>query len=420
MKNKKIYGLVLALVLSVLGSMAPIQQLSQLPSHIYLFEKQQTTYDLMSPFAVECDGGESLSVFLESYAPGDNSYSIKSIKEGTQNVRITVGALTLKTITVNVIREKTLIPGGKAVGIAMRAEGALVVSGDEIRTSDGKKVCPAKEGGLRPGDVIKRINGVEIQSAEHLIELINTGNGQTIEVIFEREGRQKRTLVKPVLDADTGKYRFGIWVKDSSVGIGTLTYYDPATGMYASLGHPICDAETGAVMSVRNGELLPCSIIDVVRGAVGAPGEIKGIFNSFLPAMGTILLNCEFGLYGKSYQAITSSVYPEGLPIGSRYSVHTGPCTIITSVDAFGEKEYAAEIVSLTRQESQASKSMVIRVTDARLLDKTGGIVQGMSGSPVIQDGHIIGAVTHVFVNDPTQGYAVYIDWMLPQTGSVE
>ena len=221
------------------------------------------------------------------------------------------------------------------------------------------------------------------------------------------------TTMTPRLDQATGTARMGAWVRDSTAGVGTLSFYDPETGVYAALGHAITDGDTGKVLPVGRGQILRAEVVAVQKGQRGAPGELKGSFLRDPQTLGDIRQNGPLGIYGLMDSAPASSLYPDGLPIGLRSGVHTGPATILSTVDGTGVQAFAVEITRVNAQSAPAPKSMVLRVTDPRLLDTTGGIVQGMSGSPIIQDGRIIGAVTHVFVSDPTQGYGLYIDWML-------
>jgi len=209
-------------------------------------------------------------------------------------------------------------------------------------------------------------------------------------------------------------------VRDSTAGVGTLSFYDPDTGKYAALGHAITDGDTGSVLSVSEGQVLRAEIVAVQKGQKGAPGELKGSFLREGEVLGDIRRNSILGIYGSLEEDAANPLYPDGLPIGLRSGVHTGAATILASVDGTGVHEYAIEITRVNPQTAPAPKSMVIRVTDERLLAATGGIVQGMSGSPIIQDGRIIGAVTHVFVSSPDQGYGVYIDWMLEETNKIE
>ena len=205
----------------------------------------------------------------------------------------------------------------------------------------------------------------------------------------------------------------GAWVRDSTAGVGTLSYYDPESGTWGALGHAINDADTGKLLPVKTGSLLKAEIVDVRRGARGNPGELRGSFLREKLVLGSIAKNTQLGIYGAMDQALFNPLYPDGVPIGYQESVQIGPATILSTVDGGGVRAYQVEITQINRQLRPGQKSMVLRVTDQELLQKTGGIVQGMSGSPILQNGRIIGAVTHVFVDDPTQGYGLFIEWML-------
>jgi stage IV sporulation protein B len=234
-----------------------------------------------------------------------------------------------------------------------------------------------------------------------------------VPIAYQRAGEQRTCLLTPHKDESTGAVRLGAWVRDSTAGVGTMSFYDPDTGRYAALGHAITDGDTGAVLTVSEGQVLRADIVAVQKGQKGAPGELKGSFLREGQRLGDIRRNSILGIYGALDKPAANPLYPDGLPIGLRSGVHTGKATILSSVDGTGVHEYAIEITRVNPQSVPAPKSMVIRVTDERLLEATGGIVQGMSGSPIIQDGRLIGAVTHVFVSDPTQGYGLYVDWML-------
>jgi len=220
-------------------------------------------------------------------------------------------------------------------------------------------------------------------------------------------------VVTPAQDSLDGQYRLGVWVRDSTAGVGTLSFYDPSDNRYGALGHAITDIDTGTNLTVRDGAVLFSDVVDIVKGQKGVPGELRGSFLRDQRVFGDITSNNDFGVYGDYTIAPEQPLYPNGLPVGTRQSVHLGAATILTTLDSQGVKEYAIEITHINSQDTPSTKSMNIRVTDPVLLEKTGGIVQGMSGSPIIQDGHLIGAVTHVYVNDPTQGYGLFIEWML-------
>ena len=222
------------------------------------------------------------------------------------------------------------------------------------------------------------------------------------------------------VDAADGRRKLGVWVRDSTAGVGTLTYVDPQTGAYGALGHAIVDADTGKLLDAREGAILRANIVGVAKGQSGRAGELKGNFLKEGRQIGSLLENCEYGIYGVMRDAPRSALYPEGLSVGSRSAVHTGAASIIATVEGDEPQEYGVEIVRCFPQSEPSQKGMVLRVTDERLLHRTGGIVQGMSGSPILQDGRIIGAVTHVYLSDATQGYGMYIEWMLEKSDALD
>ena len=305
---------------------------------------------------------------------------------------------------------RMLVPGGAAVGVAIATRGVLVV---------GLGEGAGMQAGLRAGDLLLSVNGVPLDSAGVLTEAVAAAQGQPISLTVERDGRERTVLVTPRYDEAAGSYRLGVWVRDSTAGVGTLTYYDPQNGAYGALGHAITDSDTGSLLMVKSGSLMQAEIVDVRRGARGTPGELRGSFLREQVRLGTVEKNTVYGIFGRLDSAYANPLYPDGLPVAARTAVHTGAASILSTVSGRAMQEYAVEITQVMRQSSPAQKSMVIRVTDERLLAATGGIVQGMSGSPILQDGRIVGAITHVFVSDPAQGYGVFIDWMLEESDGI-
>ena len=334
---------------------------------------------------------------------------------GTTDMLLSLLGIPLKKVQVHISPEKRLIPGGQALGVAMRTEGVLIVGVSDVEAG----VSPARSAGLQAGDVIRSVDGSPVTTAESLTALMNQSGGKTVHIAYIRQGENRTALLTPHRDASTGAIRLGAWVRDSTAGVGTLSFYDPDTGRYAALGHAITDGDTGSVLSVSEGQVLRADIVAVQKGQRGTPGELKGSFLREGEVLGDIRRNTILGIYGALDNPAENPLYPAGLPIGLRSGVHTGAATILSSVDGTGVHEYAIEITRVNQQSAPAPKSMVIRVTDERLLSVTGGIVQGMSGSPIIQDGRLVGAVTHVFVSDPTQGYGLYVDWMLGEADAI-
>ena len=342
-------------------------------------------------------GGERLGdVCVSAVSGGDDSVTFSLL-----------GLIPLHETKVNVAGERTLIPGGQAVGVALRTQGVLVVS----RTARGDAKTP-----LRTGDVILSVEGEAVESAAALSRRINQLSRDTTSLCVLRGGREVTLAVATPVDQTDGKRRLGVWVRDSTAGVGTLSYMEPQSGAYGALGHAIVDADTGETLTVQEGALMRATVVGVTRAQSGKAGELRGSFLKEGEQIGTLAVNGAYGIYGTLDGMPEGLLYPQGLPVGSRSAVHTGAASILSTVDEEGPKEYAIEIVRCFAQNEPSPKGMIIRVTDERLLQKTGGIVQGMSGSPILQDGRIIGAVTHVYLNDSTQGYGMYIEWMLEQS----
>lgn len=391
--RRKAVGLVLALLIG-LGYFSPLNQtLRTLPTHLALTRGQTHTVQLGAPLTLSRRSG-TLAV-LSSGDETLRTVSLAAETAGTSELTLSLlGILPVRRVEVEVGGDKRLIPGGMAVGVALRTDGVLVVGTGGV--SGGES--PAVRSGIRAGDVLRTVNGVHITSSQQLTGLIESAGASPLLVEYSRDGAVLTTSLTPVWDETTGTPRIGAWVRDSTAGVGTLSFYDPDTAGYAALGHAITDGDTGQVLTVSQGQILAADIVGVQRGKKGAPGELKGSFLSSPTVLGTLEHNGVLGIYGTLDAPAANPLYPDGLPVGLRSGVHTGPAQILSTVDGTGPQAFDVEITRVNPQSAPAQKSMVVHVTDQRLLDATGGIVQGMSGSPIIQDGRIIGAVTHVCV----------------------
>ena len=304
------------------------------------------------------------------------------------NADLTIaGIVPVKTVRAQVVERRVVQVCGTPFGIKMFANGAMVVGFSDIYTSTGYQ-NPAKTAGLRMGDVITSIAPAE--------------------VVYVRDGVEKSVLLTAVKDSTTDSWRTGMWVRDSSAGIGTLTFVDNTTGTFAGLGHSIHDVDTGTTISLLKGEIVPVEITGAVAGSAGSPGELKGRFLTSVPT-GTITVNGETGVYG-SVKSYMKGIEAE---VALAQEVNTGDAEIITTIEGQEPKRYTAVIEKIALSSDNPNRNMVVRVTDPRLLTATGGIVQGMSGSPILQDGRLVGAVTHVLVNDPTRGYGIFAENMV-------
>ena len=295
-----------------------------------------------------------------------------------------------------------LVPGGKAIGIRMTTQGVVVAGVSEVE-SGGVKKSPAAEAGIAPGDVIVRLGPAQINSAADFIAAVAKLDGTPVAVQVTRQGKTKQFTVTPAKDAD-GKLRLGLWLRDGVTGVGTVTFYDPASGVYGALGHGITDTDTGVLLPLGEGSVSKAAVTGVTKGESGKPGQLDGS-SDISSSCGSILMNTEYSIFG-----IMQSGSVEGDPIECG-TIKTGPAAILTTISGDTAKEYSIE-VNRVYHDTDGDRVM-ITVTDKALLAATGGIVQGMSGSPIIQGGNLVGAVTHVFVNDPTHGYGLSIQDMI-------
>ena len=308
--------------------------------------------------------------------------------------------------------ERCLIPLGKAVGIKLFADGVLIVATSEVEVQ-GKTVSPARDCGLKEGDLLLRMNEQKIESTEHLQSLLQESGADAVTLSVKRGSKTMDVSAKPVVCGD-GVCRLGAWIRDSMAGIGTLTYYDPTSGEYGALGHGITDVDTHQLMPLSSGSIMETTVKAVKKGTRGDPGELKGDF-SVQRDVGTVSANTEGGIFGTvDDQNFLSKA--KAIPVASVQEVTIGKATILATVSGSETQEYAVEIVKLY-DGSQPTRNLLLRVTDQRLLNTTGGIVQGMSGSPILQNGKFVGAVTHVLVNDPQQGYGILMENMLHAAG---
>lgn len=323
----------------------------------------------------------------------------QKVKQGEVVFKL-FGFIPVKKVDVVLANDDEYYVGGVPIGLSICSDGAIVVSEEnDVATS------------LKEGDIITQINGQEIESLSQIEDILQE-SGEEAEVKFLRKNKELKTLIKTTRDENSGKLKLGLWVKDDITGVGTLTFVNKKTKEYGALGHPIVEANSGNVVPVANGNIYECNLIGINKGKRNAPGELRCVFVSNSKSKGTIENNSKFGING--VLSDVKGLVDENVTakLGGRLGVKMGKAYITSSISGIRE-EYEIEIIKANYQKSADDKSLVFRVKDKRLLEMTGGIVQGMSGSPIIQDGKIIGAVTHVFLNDPTKGYGVYVDWMV-------
>ena len=337
--------------------------------------------------------------------------SMYGTTEGSYQIGMKLfGIIRMKDIRVDVVDGMSAVPCGVPVGIYLQSDGVMVIGTGQIVNEAGNMVEPAF-GILKSGDYIEKVNGQALEDKNDLIEAVNASSGQTITLEVRRNGELIKISLDPVLSED-GSYKLGAWVRDDTQGIGTVTYVD-MNGSFGALGHGISDSDTGRMVNIKDGELYETKILGIEKGAAGKPGVMSGvIYYGKGTKLGEITSNTEEGIFGTVNEKFLRENQGAAIPVGFRQDVQKGRAWIRSSVS--GEvKDYEIEIQKVDYSGLQKNKSMVIKVTDPELLSLTGGIVQGMSGSPIIQDGKLVGAVTHVLVNDPTRGYGIFIENML-------
>ncbi len=321
------------------------------------------------------------------------------------------GLIPIRKVKVTMLPEEEVYIGGVPIGINVQSQGAIVISETSYEGSQGE-IEVVKNQYFKAGDILKTINGNEIHDVDEVERLLQNNTDGIVKIEYLRNNKLKSAEVKLLKNSD-GEYKLGLWARDDMSGIGTLTFVHKDNNHYCALGHAITDGHSDNIIPVSGGKVYDCSLIGINKGKKNDPGELKGLFMQS-DAKGTIEKNCNFGISGVLDELDSLVDGNLTAKIGGRLSVRPGKAKIVSSVSGIRE-EYEIEIIKASYQAKQADKSMVFRVKDKRLIDLTGGIVQGMSGSPIIQDGKIIGAVTHVFLSDATKGYGVYSDWMLEE-----
>ncbi len=395
---KKIYRCFASIVsVAVLGTLALIIHVqSTIPDRFTLIQGQQL--ELSSIFKIS--QASSGSIFPpEAYAAAGNSYQV--------DLKM-LGSVNLKTVRVDVVERKMVVPGGNPFGIKMFTEGVIIVGLSDV-PSGGVRSNPAKQAGIKLGDILLEIDGTPVTSNTQVGKLVSQSGGKSMELKVRRNDANYTFNMVPIKSDIDAKYRAGIWVRDSSAGIGTMTFYDPDTGIFTGLGHAICDIDTGEVMPLNRGEIVNVNISGVLKGQAGAPGELRGGFINER-VLGNLLANTNTGVYGRMNNPQTKTNWNTPIPIAMRYEVEAGPATILTTVSGSAPKEYDIMIEKIDLSDSSPTKNLVIKITDPELIAQTGGIVQGMSGSPIIQNEMLVGSVTHVFVNDPQRGFGIFAE----------
>ena len=403
-QSRRLGALALAFCMTLCLGSPGVAAFSALPDRLSLTAGSKAYLELVLPVSARLERGETAAQ-LRCDGEGVAIEAGECSGSGSLVLRL-LGIVPVKEIELEVGQERMLVPGGQPVGIAIESQGLIVVGMSDLGTA----ASPARTAGLKSGDLITEIDGRAVCAPEELAAMLEPGTAASVTVL---RGGDVRTLkLTPMRDPRDGEPRIGAWVRSSTAGVGTLTYVDPETGKFGALGHAIADMDTGVTMPVAEGGLYASGIAQIVRGQEGIPGEIVGDFLMQPSQIGEITKNCDFGVFGENY----AGELQQALPIAARSEVRTGPCEIMSAVDGT-LRRYECEIEEINWNSPNGMRTLELHVTDEELIAHTGGIVQGMSGSPIIQDGKLVGAVTHVLVNDPTRGYGIFIENMLDAAG---
>lgn len=324
------------------------------------------------------------------------------------------GKIPLKEVNVNVVSDSVVVSGGHTIGMKLNSSGLTIVKFEEITTRDYSKAAPYKDKNIQRGDIIVEINGTKVEDVTQFIKEIQKSKGNALQLSYLRNGKLNKETLVPEIDRNDGKYKLGMWVKNVTSGVGTVTYIDKNTGMFGALGHGINDMDGIDLLDVESGTAYKAVILSVKKGQKGNPGELKGAIREN-DVYGNVIKNTKFGVFG--YIDDKENIEGEEYEICLKNDVKEGEAQILSTINGEKVKAYDIQIEQVNTHGQIKEKSMVIRITDDELIKETGGIVQGMSGSPIIQDGKLIGAVTHVLINEPTRGYGIFIENMLEEAG---
>lgn len=385
--------------------------INYIPDKITIFEGEEISLKTFLGITIDSQN-EILSVSANT---GEKTIH----KIGSEKLTVNLfDKLFIKNIDVSVLPKTTVIPVGNIAGVKLYTSGVLVVGMSEIEGKDNKTYKPYENSGIEEGDTIVKINNNTISSTDDLIKNVNMSNGEKIEIQYIHDEETKECSIMPV-KTENEEYKLGLWVRDSAAGVGTVTFYEPSTQKFGALGHGITDIDTGDLLNIASGEFVTANILNIKKGENGNPGKIQGTVEE-QEIIGKISKNTEFGIYGKIDNMSSLNIdKSKEMEVALRDEIELGKATILCSLDNQSVKEYEIEITKIYKENNYNNKSMEIKVTDEELIEKTGGIIQGMSGSPIIQNGKFVGAVTHVLVNSATEGYAIFGDLMLKQSKEI-
>lgn len=409
---RRVIGGILLVSLIVLGFTKPVQEYFSIPKQITLFEGQSLELPQSMPVTANVEDQSVLAM------KNGDAVAVEAMDYGQDSIVLELAGLPVKNVDVNVLKDFRVIPGGQSIGVKLNTVGVLVVGHHQVNALEGK-VSPGETAGIKVGDIITEINGKPIEKMADVGPFVQSSgeNNEPMDIVLKRENEKIETKLEPKKDQHENKFKLGLYIRDSAAGIGTMTFFHPDSKKYGALGHVISDMDTKKPIVVEDGQIVRSTVTSIEKGANGNPGEKLARFSEDKEVIGNIKRNSPYGIFGELNKEVRNGIHDKPMPIALSHQVKEGPAQILTVVEDDEVQLFDIEIVNTIPQKFPATKGMVIKVTDKKLLEKTGGIVQGMSGSPIIQDEKIIGAVTHVFVNDPTSGYGVHIEWMLSEAG---
>lgn len=410
MFRKKVYIFAFAAILSAFVFL--FAQYCFLPGEINITQGSESSIAINLPLRAQIENAPAMTI-NDKPVSGNinisllNPVSIKADKEATLKTRLSIMGITVKNINLNVKPQVYVIPSGKTVGIRLDTDGVLVLGTGQVDMGNGEFEEPA-ENILKSGDLITKVNGIAINNKEELQSAVKSSS-EPLRLDIIRSGCPISTTIVPVKSDNENK--IGVWVRDSTQGIGTITFINPEKGTFAALGHPVTDVDTKKIMPIKKGIISNAEINKSVKGEKGTPGELSGEIN-YSDILGTITVNSENGIHGIINNQGKNSMDGKAIPIGGKNDVAAGKAYILSTIEGSQPQKYEINIDEINKYTIDNTKNMTITVTDKTLLEKTGGIVQGMSGSPIIQNGKLVGAVTHVFVQQPNKGYAIFAENM--------
>ncbi|WP_062284837.1 SpoIVB peptidase [Neomoorella mulderi] len=412
--GRQVLGLVLAAVLLYGGMLPPVRGFFSLP--------QMQRLSTATPFKLNWELPPGLARQVEIQVNSlDETSTASQGRPGWWQLQLKLfGLIPLKNITVQMVQPVSVYPGGQAIGVLLKTEGVMVVGQAAVRDGQGNMLYPARQAGLETGDTIVAIDGQKVSSDQEVASLIDAAGraNRPLKLTVRRDERLLSLNIQPLYCQETGRYRIGIFVRDSTAGVGTLTFYDQDKSIFGALGHIVTGSDGQTGMNISGGRIVAAAIQGIHQGRRGQPGEKIGVFLENSSFSGIIQKNTTVGIFG----TITGNIpgfFTSPLPVALAETVHPGPAEILTVVEGEKVERFQVEIERVMPHQRASGRGLVLRITDPRLLALTGGIIQGMSGSPILQDGQLVGGVTHVFINDPTRGYGVLAEWMIQETDLV-